>query len=221
MKPSVPSSNPSAQPRLTCRIARAWSAWREDDHTRPAPGWAAQHTADCPDCVQHFAAIGQLENALRTEARAVAAQTAELEVPLGMEDRIFAAVRPIVATPVRRRSALSRWAPSLLGAAAAVALTTVVWLRIGDGTEPLVAAHDTEFSPQDLQQLSASIETFSQKLLVASANRQAAPAEPNGLTQELQALRSDSRAVLTFFKRSFLPSDLRSPVAGDAEEVRS
>lgn len=221
MKSSIPPTNPSAQPRLTCRIARAWSAWREDDHTRPAPGWAAHHAAQCPDCAQHFAAIGQLENALRTEARAVAAQTAEVEVPLGMEDRIFAAVRPIVATPVRRRSALSRWAPALLGTAAAVALTTMVWLRIGDGSESMVAANDADFSPQDLQQLSESIETFSEKLLVASAHRQAAPAEANGLTQELQALRSDSRAVLTFFKRSFLPSDMQSPVAGDAEEIRS
>ena len=213
---SSSSSNPNAQPPLACRVARAWSAWRETDAATatPAPGPAAKHVAGCPDCAQHFAALVALETGLGQEARALASQ--EIELPLGMEDRIWSAVRPVVRE--RRVSPVRRWLPTALGAAAAIALTAVVWTRVGsdDAVTPIAQGNATavEFGANDLQQLAASIETLSQKVLNAPAIAQVAAQQPGSLDSELQALRSDATGALRFLERSFLPSTMR-PTSND------
>ena len=218
MKPTAMKTTASAQPRLTCRLARAWSAWREDDATRPAPGLAARHAAACPDCAQHFAALSALENELRQEARALAAQ-AEPALPLGLEDRIFAAVRPIVREQARTRRApaWTRWLPVALGTAAALAVAAVMWNGTPGHSTSL--ADDIAFTQQDLQQLTASIESFSQKVLSAPATNTAATSQPDALSAELKALRADGQAALRFLERSFLPSSLTGGGQSDATEI--
>ncbi len=207
----------TAQPRLTCRIARAWSAWREDDTTRPAPGLAARHAADCPDCAQHFAALSALENALRQEARTAALAAQAQEVPLGLEDRIWGAVRPIVREParVRRAAAWRRWVPALGAVAGALAVAAVLW------NEPnrVASGEDITFTQDDLRQLTASIETLSQKVLNAPTVESVAARQPDALTAELNALRSDGRAALRFLERSFLPSDMQLGTTDAPTEV--
>ncbi len=216
-QPAMKTTAP-AQPRLTCRLARAWSAWREDDATRPAPGLAARHAAGCPDCARHFAALSALENELRQEARAFAGG-AEPELPLGLEDRIFAAVRPVLReqAQVRRAPAWQRWLPVALGTAAALAVTAALWN--GAPGKSTIPSDDIAFTQQDLQQLSASIESFSQKVLSAPAANTAATAQPDALSAELEALRSDGRAALRFLERSFLPSNVSLGGQSDATEI--
>lgn len=218
-RPMSQTTTTNAQPPLACRVARAWSAWRETDAATatPAPGAASRHVAGCPDCAQHFAALVALETGLRQEARAIAAQ--EIELPLGMEDRIWSAVRPVVRE--RRVSPLRRWLPTALGAAAAVALTAVVWTRVGGDEMTPIASNPTtvEFGSDDLQQLAASIETFSQKVLAAPAVVQVAAQQPSSLDSELRALRSDATGALRFLERSFLPSTVRLS-RSDATEIR-
>ncbi|WP_221032631.1 hypothetical protein [Actomonas aquatica] len=221
--PSSDRSSSTPAP-LSCRLVRAWSAWREDDAPVPASGWAARHVERCPDCAQHFTALRELETGLRREAREQAAAMAEVEVPLGMEDRIFAAVRPIVREQarVRRAPAWQRRLPAILGAAAAVALATVLWTGIGSSDTPdqNVAAADVEFSPEDMQQLTASVASFKDRVFSAPTT---VPAEApkDGLSAELQALRSDTSAALRFLERSFLPSDVSLSGRNAATEAKS
>ena len=218
MSSSHANASANAQPRLACRVARAWSAWRETDAATaaPAPGAAARHVAGCADCARHFAALVALEKGLRAEARVLAAQ--EPALPLGMEDRIWAAVRPVLRE--QRVNPLRRWLPTALGAAAAIALTTAVWTHV-DSNEvtPIASAAATEFGAEDLQQLAASIETLSQKVLAAPAVVQVAAQQPGSLDSELRALRSDATGALRFLERSFLPSTMRLTSNGESAEL--
>lgn len=210
--PSHDSQSKTGRPGLVCRVVRFTQSWHEED-SEPR-GMAGRHAENCADCADYFARAQHLERALVAENR----DAAPAEIPAGLEDRIWAAVRPEVVA--RREPAKPAWRADwrpILGGAIAAALVVAVWLgqdptvdRDGVSGQTVVTADALEFNEADMQQLVATVESFSTDLLTASTRNDQTPAQPNVLEQELEALGSDARGALRFLGQNFLPSVVRS-----------
>ncbi|MCF3650138.1 hypothetical protein [Synoicihabitans lomoniglobus] len=211
---NAPSSSPDSSPSFVCRSVRWWSARQDADAGGAAPtaGWTSRHVANCPDCLNYFSAVSQLQTGLRQEAQDLATAVDEADIPLGLEDRIWAAVKPEVVprAPRVRRSLVSQWLKLEVGALAAIAVAAVVWFGWGRVSPsapvqvpaPVVA----DFDQADLQELAASLASLPQRVLAPSAEATVAAGSTGALETELSALGSDTRAVWEFLERSFLPS---------------
>jgi hypothetical protein len=156
--------------------------------------------------------VTQLQDGLRHEAQIAAAAVHESETPVGLEDRIWAAVRPevVARTPQTRPSLVRSWFRLEFGALAALAVAAVVWFGMGRVSSPMVddvpAPTVAEFNQADLQELAASLASLPQRVLAPSSDTTVAAGSPGALEAELSALGSDTRAVWEFLERSFLPS---------------
>jgi hypothetical protein len=202
------SAAKSERPRLICRTIRVLHS-RQNDLSTDA-GIVGRHRVSCAVCAEYFARASALESSLSREARA----EIPAEIPAGLEDRIWAAVRPEVgARSAPARSGWSAgWRPVAMGALAVLALG-VVWLAqrptssLGD--ESVVLAETVEFDEADMRGLIATIETHSTEWLTATVRAEASVRKPSVLEQELDALGSDARGALRFLERNFVPSTLR------------
>ncbi len=212
MKPSLPSSpsSPSsrnAPRRLVCRLMRWIDAWQGDD-TAPR-GRVYRHGENCAACAAYFARSHGLEQRLQEESRA----TAPGEIPAGLEDRIWAAVRPEI--DARREPVNSKgwadWRPLGMGAIAAALVLAVWWggrdSGGGEGTPDgaMAAADRLEFNEADMRELVATVEQFSTEWLAVSARESEHALQASVLDQELQALGSDARGAWRFLEQNFLP----------------
>ena len=206
--PSSPSAR-REQPRLMCRVIRVLQS-RQDDAPSEA-GFVARHRTQCPDCAAYFAQVSGLESALQHEAN----HASPVEMPVGLEARIWAAVQPEVAA--RRVEARSGWTvgwrPLALGALA-VLTVAMVWIsqrpssRLSDQSVAMVQSG--EFDQADLHELLATLETQSTELLATVAQVNDRGSQPDVLKQELIALGSDARGALRFLERNFVPSGMQS-----------
>lgn len=210
---NTPSSPPSSSPRLVCRSVRWWSAQHERDTAGPAPGLATRHTAGCPDCANYFAAARTLDATLRHEAQAMASVATQTPVPAGLEDRIWAAVRPEFPAhhQQHRRARFGRgWLRLEVGALAALALAGIVWFSVppdsGTPAGQTLTNATPEFGERDLQALAANLKNLSERFLAPPAAASNTPPRAGSLESEWLALNSDTRAALRFLERSFLPS---------------
>jgi len=211
--PSAFSNPANERPKLVCRVMRWAHAGQDDDGT--SEGMAGRHAENCQACADYFARIQSLEQTLVEER----VETNAIDIPAGLEDRIWAAVRPEVeayrepAKPWWRAD----WRPGLGGAVAA-ALVFVVWSnqdsKINEnatpGGETVATGAPLEFNEADMRALVATVETFSTELLTASARETDVTAKPTVMQQELQALGSDARGALRFLGQNFLPKAGRS-----------
>lgn len=208
--PTSPSpSTHREQPRLMCRAIRVLQS-RQDDAARES-GVVGRHQAQCRDCAAYFAQVSGLESVLRYEAD----HAAPVEIPAGLEARIWAAVQPEVAT--RRVEARSGWTvgwrPLALGALA-VLTVAMVWMSQRPSSslsdQSVAMAQPVEFDDADLHELLATLETRSTELLATVAQVNDRGSQPDVLKQELMALGSDARGALRFLERNFVPSAMRS-----------
>ena len=196
---------PSPRPRVFCRLVRFWRAHRGSD-AGSIRGAGARHVAQCPDCQCYYAAERKLDEALQAEA----ATMTSADIPLGLEDRIWAAVKPEVESRPGA-SDQPNWRGCLLAgstALAAAAVAMVIWLGPADDssgfTSELPGADIAEFDAGDLQALVTDLEAYSQRLLTVEVRP--TTETPGALEQELTALADDTRAAWRFLERSFLPT---------------
>ena len=209
--PSNSSKVTSARPRLKCRMVRVVHSWHSEDEGSSPQGWVARHADGCQACADYFERAEVFERELVGASRSAPA----VEMPEGLEDRIWAAVQPEVVArraPIRTRSG-AQWRPVMVGLVAA-ALIVAVWLGRGPSSEQGLASGETvatsktlEFDEADMRELVASVGTFSTELLTASTREVELP--PSVLEQEIEALGSDARGALRIFTQNFLPSSVR------------
>ena len=200
--PLAPSSR---SPRLTCRAARAVGLWHGAAVTPDGSGWVARHAATCPACAGFFAGARQLESSLRQEA-----VDTPVDLPAGLEDRIWAAVRG----PVKHsRWADAHWRGFAMPALAAVAVVAVgaLWLTrsVGHGGDEgaVARAPAAEFNERDLRELASTLGTYSKALLVPAVQaEEATVAETGALEQEWQALGQDTVSAWKFLAANFIPT---------------
>lgn len=206
----------SERPRLKCRVVRLVHSWHSEDEDSSGQGWAARHADGCRACADYFARSGLLERGLVEASRSAPA----VDMPAGLEDRIWAAIQPEIAArraPVRTRPK-THWRP-VMGGLIAAALIVAVWLgrapSVDEGLpegERIAKSETLDFDEADMRELVASVGIFSTELLTASAREVEMPTSV--LEQELEALGSDARGALRILSQNFLPSSV-----GSREEV--
>lgn len=206
------SNSVNERPKLVCRVMRMAHSWQSDGSD--PQGAVERHGNNCEACAEYFSRSAALEQTL---VKAIQGE-APLEIPAGMEDRIWAAVRPEVVArgePVKGRW-FANWKP-VVGGLVAAALVVAVWLgRVpGSNSEGIsgsvvAVAEPLDFDEADIQELVASLGAFSTELLTASTREAEVATRRGGLEQELDALGSDARGVLHFLGQNFLPNSNRS-----------
>tara|TARA_R110002111_G_scaffold5964_1_gene27453 strand:+ start:338 stop:922 length:585 start_codon:yes stop_codon:yes gene_type:complete len=183
---------------------------RQDDASCES-GFVGRHQTQCPDCAAYFAQVSGLDSALRYEAD----HAAPVEIPGGLEARIWTAVQPeVAARRVGTRSGWTvGWRPLALGAMA-VLTVAMVWMSPRPASslsdQSVAMAQPGEFDETDLHELLATLETQSTELLATVAQVNDRGSQPDVLKQELIALGSDARGALRFLERNFVPSGMQS-----------
>lgn len=213
--PASSSPSTSPRPRLLCRLVRRAAGGREGAVPADGSDWMARHTANCPACAAYFVRGQELDAALRKDA-----VNTPVAIPAGLEDRIWAAVRPEVAArrepPVRARPWTASWTMPAFAAMAVVAVGAL-WLN-RDGlnpspieTGPIMANRVTaDFTENDLRELAAKIGTTAKTLLVPPAStgaEQAVVADAGSLEQEWKALGQDTASAWKFLAANFIPTE--------------
>lgn len=202
---------PHAQTRFTCRVARGALAIFGDTTGGAPRGPGAAHVAACADCQRFFAAGDELDRALRRDA------TGEWhEAPAGLEAAILRSVRQSAPRPAARATH-GLWYP-LAGAAAAVVLATLVYRPPPPAASPAPVAPTVTAGTNDpavfeaARQLIAAVPT---DLLDEMRPRAQALLAQDPLQQEVDAVKSDARAVVRFLALNFLPTPPAEPAQGE------
>ena len=187
----------STSPRLICRLVRS----RHQDAPGDS-GWAGRHLDACPDCAAHYAAAAALEQELRETA-----PSGGVELPGGLEDRIWAAVQVDQSSRRASQARPAKWIRPALGLGAAgvlAAIALVGWPHLSVNPEGPVIA-DGDFDERDIRILVEQIEDYSAEWLVRSEGaKETAPTNP--LTEELNALEADASSAVRFLQKSFFPT---------------
>lgn len=202
------------RPRLMCQMMRVVDSWPREDEGASPQGWAARHADGCQACADYFERSEGLERDLVEVSRSAPA----VDMPDGLEDRIWAAVQPEVAArraPARSRSRAD-WRP-VMGGLVAAALIVAVWLGRASSSDEGLATGQTvataeplDFNEEDMRALVASVGAFSTELLTASTRERKAVTPRSVLKQEMDALGSDARGALRILSLNFRPTPSRS-----------
>jgi predicted anti-sigma-YlaC factor YlaD len=181
------------RPGLICHMVRGWAA--------VSGNVARGHVAHCACCRNFFAAGDGVEQALRRTA-----SQQRIAAPVGMEQRIFAAVRA-AEKPARRSAAPSIGFWSLTGVAAAV---VAAFIFIPGGLRDRSEKTDTVVDSTDAASTLAALKAAPGSLW-AKLEPSAAEAMHTALLQtEADALASDARSAIHFLALNFLPADANS-----------
>ncbi|HEX2100208.1 MAG TPA: hypothetical protein VHF69_06085 [Candidatus Synoicihabitans sp.] len=193
----------STHPRFTCRLMRTGAALFGRGDGRGLPPIVRSHVAGCGDCQSYFTALESLDRQLIRSA-----QRPTPPVPIGLEERLFAAVEPTLRSANRKRGTRRSygWAAAAVGAVGVVLLVAVLRApssREGDLTSGEVSAMDAQ---QDAAAALAALETVGERLRGAFAPAASTLAQPNPLRAELAAVQADTRSAWRFLATSFLPT---------------
>ena len=185
-----------SHPRLVCRVVQAWSSLRGDG-AAPLPGApGARHAAGCACCREFFQRAHELESALRHTAEGQRAA-----VPPGLERRIARAIRQPTPTAARIFPRAVRGAFVGLGAVAGVALTIMVFQRMGSPERGGVGPNVGAVAGRDAADDSAEGGVLER---IEPGTRALLGAEP--LQREVEAFYADARSALGFLALNFLPT---------------
>ncbi len=199
------STNPTESPRLLCRVVRWWAALTDAD-TATATG----HRAACPACRAYFESHATLETRLRHDARVHPSAA-----PVGLEQRIAAAVhRAHSPARVRRRQPRVWWAAGLTTAAAAAALVLVMH------RSPRPHSATAEAEPAEIAAVFKAVTEFPTQLeqLLPRPGTRTGMADP--LDHEFDNVKADARSALAFLAANFLPPH-REPTSSPQERAPS
>jgi len=162
----------------------------------------SRHVTGCESCREYFRASESLESKLRRAARS------ELRnIPEGLEDRIFDSIEIPARPATRATRGTYVFAYSLAGAVAAIAVAFVLFR--GPADSPDIAQSQTApdvGSPEQIASTSiAAIDAVPLGVRNLVASSSTALDEQNPLQREAGAVYSDSRSVLRFLAKNFLP----------------
>lgn len=187
---------------LVCHIVRVWSSFISGFPADGGDDFISRHVTTCESCRVYFRAGESFESQLRRDARSQMQQ-----VPDGLEDRIFGSIEVPVRQTRRANRGARMFAYSLAGAAA-VSAAAFILLREPMGPSG-IAQNQTirgEDSPEIIASTSiAAIDAVPRGMRNLVDSSVATLDEQNPLQRETEAVYSDSRSVLRFLARNFLP----------------
>lgn len=179
------------RPRLLCSGVRRWEA--RFGQASGCTRLTSLHLKRCSDCAEFFTLDLDFEQNLRDDAACSRIQFADTE----MELRILKAVSESRAKPRLHapRGSVFAWnQPAFASVCVAAALAFVFWFR-PQPNQPGAAILENEPATEAL--------AMWQELKIAGAELKLVNKNP--LRQEIEFVRSDSRAFLGFLTLNFLP----------------
>ena len=201
--------NDQTSPRFVCRATRAWSAKLQPDRCGEPASLFTSHVANCPACHDYFAACGELDTALRTEARSMRSAHP------GLETRVIQAVDRSRA-PLRHRPSRGGWGLGLAGFAVASLAVAVFVSKAPTPSAP--DSRDVALDSQAMMESFAAMGTASREWWNAVAPSAAELARQDPLRDELDSVYSDAQTAAAFLARNFLPDAGLSPSAPPSDQ---
>ena len=193
----------STHPRFTCRLMRVGAALFGRGDGRALPPIVRSHVAGCGDCQSYFAALESLDRRLIRSA-----QRPTPPVPVGLEERLFAAVEATLRSPNGKRVTRRSYGWAAAAAAAVGVALLVAVLRAPSSSERDISSGEVTAmnAQQDAAAALAALESMGERLRGALAPAAATLAQPNPLREELAAVQADTHSAWRVLATSFLPT---------------